>query len=1188
MSSVLNKYATTIFAEHPIALWHLDDTCDYVSLLSLSDQDLNNWTTSTTVVDGSDYDTFGKYLQYAPPISQAVVNGISVTGGEASFTSNISVQESDIEYAHGSVAFGFYLCPYEKNVEVSFGYQYFDGVDTVSNLVTTSVMATTEWAFLSNTFDLPPEGFSDLEVVITVTYDVTTDPYKFAVNGITFGQLAENFQSKSLGVTPQDLPSSLGLISKGIESDNYGVNGNPGYYLTDGTTLFAKNSGMPIVYGASNSTIITKNDSEPSLIVPGFGFFNESKKYQEFTLEFWTRIQSNAVEDRRIVGPIGSDHGIYIDGPFLKLKLADEIGTYFVGEWDRPMLVSLRMTSVSASLVLNGEAVIILDIDIDQISLPGLLDGEGNDIDWIGFYAYDDVPKIELDCVSIFPYEVPAVVSKRRWVYGQAVTVPDNIEGINSASSVFIDYPFAEYAKNYSYPKIGRWENGALENIDATSKYLSAPKYDLPKFRFSNKTESEWHDDVSAIQDPESPSISLRPNSGWDDTDGHILFKNLNLLKEETKCFYGVFELTETATDEQILFELYDDIYSRSIVASITNDIVSYKLKYKLASGETQEDLLYSNIGVRVGDKFMAGIDIERFSAFYGKLASSFFGNKHQTKVYFAGNKEMSKTFTGNVHRIAFCNQKNFNTIAPLFTFFGLPTEYENVFDYYESSVSYDGGSTYFGEEINHWNLVLDGGDPYPFESETALVDKNEHIATYTLVGKIDLNEFVLDIEVESSWQDYIPLTYFGKYVKDAKGLDVFSLDFLQFNIDYPRLNNIVDGVYNTDGGFVKTYVSFQYLSSGANASSGSFANTEDLSYTNVISPGSNWLTTKYEVLNDTVIYMPQGVDFKKLAIVTHIEMTVPGVNKYPVKISSLQYASQALGHSATKIGTRFGKAVYPYQKVGAYYKYDTKNPFSIYKGSTPHLYLTASSGIGLRSEYTQKNERGISIPLNKSATSFYRLSSMQMAIRYDYDFPTVPIKLFEIQARDTLMGVFMVADPNNSERAQIYAVNMLTGIIDTTVAFFLNGRTVKKPFIVKNQWYYLGLTFFPVLDFDNYFGSMRVTAPILFNNLSFYQVRSEAILTEMLYRSWGSVLTDPLTAVGYTWDNWSNAGDWKNVLYFGETASQLAFNAESIYKIYTGTNATVFDTDYVFKFGNYRFTTYKDLNWSKQTVEAV
>ncbi len=44
--TVSNLYASKIFAEHPIALWTLDEDFAFTNLLSASTQSLSTWTTS--------------------------------------------------------------------------------------------------------------------------------------------------------------------------------------------------------------------------------------------------------------------------------------------------------------------------------------------------------------------------------------------------------------------------------------------------------------------------------------------------------------------------------------------------------------------------------------------------------------------------------------------------------------------------------------------------------------------------------------------------------------------------------------------------------------------------------------------------------------------------------------------------------------------------------------------------------------------------------------------------------------------------------------------------------------------------------------------------------------------------------------------------------------------------------------
>ena len=99
------------------------------------------------------------------------------------------------------------------------------------------------------------------------------------------------------------------------------------------------------------------------------------------------------------------------------------------------------------------------------------------------------------------------------------------------------------------------------------------------------------------------------------------------------------------------------------------------------------------------------------------------------------------------------------------------------------------------------------------------------------------------------------------------------------------------------------------------------------------------------------------------------------------------EISSQALNNDTfTPVGTRFGINLYPYSKSGLYYNYKTKNPFSIYKGSTPYLHLTKDSGIEIRGSYNPELERGIAIPVNQSLSTNYKISAMQMWLKYDKD----------------------------------------------------------------------------------------------------------------------------------------------------------------------------------------------------------
>jgi len=1179
MTTALNLYATKVFSEQPIALWALDDTVDYIALVSTENQDLNNWTFSGgTVVNAK---TSLSFSEDPPrePFENAFVNGVIESlgnGGVVSFTSPVALQPSDLNQDLGSFAIGAYFFTYDRVADVRMGYEYFDPEisETVEVIRNTTVPAERQWAFVSKTFKLPT-SFEDLRFIIEVSFSSTATPYEFAVNAINIGQWAEEFHLESLGVFPENLPSGISLNSKAIPALPYGLEGANGYYLADDNELYAKNSGLPLVYGAFNSTVIFPNTNKPSLILPGFGFMNESGKYKNLTVEFWAKVQNNSLTSKRFFGPIASSDGLYVEGPFLKLKVGGQSASHFVGEWDRPMLFDLKMTPSQTTLILNGEEVLSIDINVTNTSFPSKFDDSEKDQDWLGFYAYEDVPIIQLDCVGIYPYEVAAILAKRRWVYGQAVETPNNIKGLSPSSSMYIDYAFANYAKNYSYPRMGRWRNGVVENLVPDAPQLSLPNYSLPKIIFNNQSNAQWYSDIEEEQGSSDFFISLKPNSSWDNTEGHILFESLNLLQDETRAFYGIFEPDPLITGTQVLFELKNENTGNSFVITLEDSVVRYIYKTKTPSGEIKQEVIY--LFYVEDSKFLVGMDVNRFINHFGKGLLSFFGTKQSIKVFVGGSSSFENTFAGKIYRLGYSTSRNLSKISEYFSSRGVPANYENVFDLYEIPVEADGGDS----ETNFWTFELDGGDPYDFEYP----DPNSHLASYTLIPKVELGSYSLDIGVDSYWEDYLPLSYFGKYVSDLSEKTFFALDFLQLNIDYPKFDRFSNSKYDTSGSIVKTYVTFQTIASGANRPVSSFTNTIGLDRGGIVKPGNEWVNTKYEVLDDTIIYPPVGVNFKSLSINIHIEISNPGIISNPIKIRSLKLSSQALGFSPNRIGTRFGAEIVPYRRVGKYFDYKSVNAFSIYKGSTPYLYNTSTSGIRLRGNFSTSESRGLSVPINNNLSTFFKVSSFQMALRYGEElFPETPVQIFEIKDKDKEIKFYLVSDSGSRKRGYIFAINGLTGQLETGITYNIDGRNVLRPVVNSSRWLMLGLAFQQPLDFAQSVGAFRITNPILINNLSYYQITPEDEAARFAYRKWFAVRSEPDNPLD--WDYWDES-IWQEVLFLTEEEPTV-IDPGKIYKQYTGTDRAIIGSDSILRFGNYKYNTYQNLRWSRQTLDSA
>jgi hypothetical protein len=1251
MSSPSNLYAEKAFAENPISLWPLDDPADYVSLISNSQRSLSGW----TVTRG----TFSSNTQAIldEPFQSSAVSGLSgnVPSGDSGSIVCVSpnlVRLQDLNKELATFAIGSYIYSDSLYIEsVEIGYEYDDVVtDTlVQKLKTFSSRISSKWFFVSETFNIPDDD-AFVRLVIKINYfsgGAAPSDYKFYINGISFGQWSEEFNATSLGVEPELIPEEPSEIAlsqmSAIKAFPYGLQESYGYYIVKDNALLAKNSSIPMVYGSSSVTCISKNtEGLPSLIIPGYGMLNESGQYKTYTLEFWLRIISDTQTPKRIMGPISSTDGLYVNGSILTLKIGDNVGHHFINEWGRPMLMHIRVFENQAILMINGEQVISVSFLTSGLDLPSLLSSEGKSQDWMGFYSYDRISSFEIDCVAIYSYQVSETVAKRRFVYGQGVEFPENINTAYSGTTALVDYSFAEYSNSYNFPEASAWGSGVLDNMRSSRSVISSPEY-LPPTPFFNSdfaTKDRWLSDLTTAQNESSPFITLKPNSEWNATNGYLVLSSITQTLQSPAAIYGIFKRTESNTSEQVLFELKNSTTSDKIFVTASNSSIKYKVTYLNVT-----TTIYETFNNFPGEVFAVGFNINDFSRHFGGNVSKVLGSLDQLALYIGGNSDLDKTFTGKIYSFGICNERNFTKIKDLFSPRGMTLDYENVFDLYSGAIDFDGGTSpaavggYYDNDGNfvrlsqsYWDYFIDGGSPTSFVTNFM----SDHVASYQLVPSLQFGSVHLDVAADSYWEDYVPLTYFAKYVRDNLGDQYYSLDFLQFNLGYPApatfseqetsgswtyaelqtqysnpiqrdyedlANQLFTGYqdyddlknkvvktysYDTQSNPLRSYVSFQYLSTGANAPYTNFSKSELVPKNGVIQPGSDWMNTKYEVVDNVILYPPSGVDITQLAVVIHLELTNPGVASNPIKIKSVQLAGQALNaDSSNKVGTRFGVPMFPYKKSGLYFDYKAKNPYSIYKSSSPYLYLTRSSGIQLRGDHSPAISRGISIPMNSSRIKDYKVAAMQTMLRYDEDFfPYTPVEIFEIQGKFVHLKFFLVATHPSGQRAKIYAVNALTGKLENGIGFFLNGNLVKEPTITIKEWAFLGVSFAnSLLDLNLYVGAIRLTGPALFNNISYYESTSLQGTLESIKRIWFQVKQEDLTDL--EWQFWYDVGIWDEVLVLSSSAFS-GTNPADIYKSYTGTNKIVIDDDRPFRLNSYQYKIYSDVSWQSKVASAV
>jgi hypothetical protein len=245
---------------------------------------------------------------------------------------------------------------------------------------------------------------------------------------------------------------------------------------------------------------------------------------------------------------------------------------------------------------------------------------------------------------------------------------------------------------------------------------------------------------------------------------------------------------------------------------------------------------------------------------------------------------------------------------------------------------------------------------------------------------------------------------------------------------------------YDTSTSDIKTYVTFRYLSDGTYVDTSGFTSTSMLK-NGTLFPDAGWATSKYEVVDGSIIFLPSnlavGKTINDLAMVVSVESNNSTTLSSPTKIRYIELASQAFDDTSEQwsniVGTKTGEKIYPYTYTlaGSVKTFDSKqrNPYRIYKKTSPYLYLTKDSGVKVLSEFDNlvSDSRGISIPINKGLVADYNLSSLQMAVRFDgVTFPTSETKIFsleyEVATVATIIDFYMIATTTAANRGKIYA----------------------------------------------------------------------------------------------------------------------------------------------------------------------
>ena len=1213
-----NLYASRVFAEHPIALWSLDEDYFFLSLVPENDKKI---TSSTWSISGGQYSTSTTFPENAPILGDYTSKFFIPISSSSQYIDIIGdpiVYQDFVDEAKGSICFSLNVfAPVGKNVatyDIGFivgGQRYYLNHTVESEGSWQKISYTKQITSTENLTPFIKINYSDnLE-----TGEVNSPVY---INGLSVGQWSEPYNHKNTGVFSEELPASLTSLLpyagflKGLKLDAYGFNdSDDAYIIQERKRLLAEKANVPMVYGSRNNiSIFSKNPLEvfedftsggssfesvfidlidggsssatftssvdagtssylnedvllPSIIFPGKGFLSNSGKYTNITTEFWLRINNESVSPVRIFGPLTSNDGIYVESSSITIKVGKYVKSYFIGSWYRPMLVHFSQSPNEISLMINGEKVISIPVDLELIES---LTSESED--FLAFFGDDKISIFEIDCFSIFPYIVSEQIAKRRYVYGQGVEEQDSlIENINGDLHQ-IDFAFSGYGSTISYPDRTQWESGYFNNLKVDSSGLSLIDYNLPEVLFnyvsasatvtqlqSENFLSSFESDNFLIQDETYPFLSMSPSASYSNYYGTLYFSKLNQLNHPTSSIYGIFKAPQGVNQEQTV------LYFEN---SRNNDY----FKVALSSGSLQyiyNGSVLTQTPVASEEFFAAGFDIDKISTTYASQIKNFFSNPETISFNVAGYGQSK--FYGKMFSLTI-NNKFYTQKDSLFNEFGIAEK------------------TFTG-------------------------DKFAYVGSYTLVPKTSNSTVYLDVASSGYWESSIPLSYFGKYIIDSKGNRVYDLDLIQFNIDAPTSPFIIGDEISTDfqnSSPVKSYITLQEKTNVGMTPYTDYVSTRLISQEGKIlnfDEENDLETTKFLVSDGTIVFPPDFIgNFSDYYIGVHVELKSDGTKTNNLKVKRMSFASLSFDESEFfAINTTGGRKVYPIVKIQDQYVYDQKNPVIIDIESSPYLYLTKNSGIHVAPYLIEDGlERGLSFPINPELRSDFTAAGIQLFLMYDKErlFSSRQL-LGRIISSDRSIDIVLIPE-EDQKRAYLKFFDTFTQNEETGFKAFLNGRFSDNILIRPLEWNVLTVSFeSSSFELNSRIAQLEIYSGIVVNNVAIFKKSTEVSSISESSNEWINVLRD-LDVYGaaqpeFDWDYWQDDTEqggvgfatWTNVLNFQRnTAVKITINGEGIFNSYTGLSSVVSDDNSMLNVNFDSIRLFNDVTWDTFVTKPV
>jgi hypothetical protein len=1192
-----NLYASRVYAEHPVALWAMDEPNYFVSLISEAEKEITeaNWDFENATSSSAAF-TLSGYPFDDLEVNKIYLATASATTIEFKVSLSSSLSYIELDPNKGSICVSNYIYVPEQTsiLYADIGFTI-DGEESYTRY---SFLKTNNWEKISHTQPREGESFS---IFIRVVYDIDVDANEeessVYFNGVSLAQWSEPYNSKSTGVAIENLVTLPAEISslidfpgeiKGTVIDPYGFNdaSDNGYILSVNNSIFAKLSGVPMVYGSSGNIKLNKDaiqvnelivdgssleellfdggsssssyaevldggdasislSSEqyykfPSLVFPGKGFLNQQGYNKTLTTEFWLRTSPEVTTRRRIFGPLASEDGIYIDRDFITVNVGKYSKSYFIGKWYRPMLVHFCQSPNEIFLMINGEKVI--SILIESLQIPTF---PVKDEDYLGFYTNEFIYLFEIDSFSIFPYVVAEQAAKKRYVFGQGVQEQENIVAAKNGNLSYVDFPFSGYSSTIKYPDRSKWNDGFYNNVIASDKGITLPDHSLPEVIFNNASiltdyqksliTSGFYEENYLIQDEDYPYISMDPNNTYaaSESYGTIYFSKLNQTNYQTRSVHSILKSS-------------NDVSTRQSLIYISNNFDSNIFEVAIDSGSIQyiyNETVLSSASVGASSYFAVGIDFNKIEQSYYSTVGSFFSRPETLSLNFAGNQQ--EVFLGKIFSLTINND------------FFTDKDGSQIFNSY-------------GMAIKNFNTEL-----------------YDYIGSYTLLPKTTNTSIILDVGSSGYWENSIPLSYFGKYITQANGELKYDLDLLQFNIDTPSSifskYSQVSSDYQ-DSLSTKVYITLQSISEIGKVVYTQFTNVENIGMNRILDLGEviSSEDTKYKINDGTVIYPPKNLaGFTNYYITVHVEISSKGVKTENVRVKNMSIISLSFDEGQFySINTPATGKFYPIVKNEDQYVYKRNIPVVIDTESSPYLYLSGDSGIEVLPDVDENLVKGVAIPINETLKINQEVVGLQMFLMYNESkLFTERKKIGKIFSSDNSYDI--VLDPeSDGKRSFLRIFDSINGTEFTGAKFFLNGNIVNNVVIEPLSWNYIAISLQEnSIPLNGIIGEIEVYSGVKVDNVASFMELNPIKQDLVVYDEWNVVDDED-------WDYWSASATWTQALdQQSLEVTVLSLDGQEIFNTYSGLSSGIANDNSVISVTGDSFIIINDLTWDEYLV---